>query len=440
MQRVLMLDKNKEPLMPCRPAKARRLLRKGKAAVFRRFPFTIILKGREGGEVQDIAVKLDPGSKTTGLAVVADFKQRGPVVVFAANLEHKGHKISEALTSRRSLRRSRRNRHCRYRPPRFLNRRRKPGCLPPSLQARVDNTLSLVSKLRRLTPVQRLDLEAVRFDTQKLVNPEIEGIEYQQGELFGYELREYLLEKWKRCCAYCGKKDVPLEIEHLIARSLGGSNCVTNLTIACRSCNQKKGNKQLADFVKDPVKLKRLSDLAKSKSLRNAAAVNASRMAIARSLEALGLPLDSWSGGRTKFNRVRQNYPKDHWIDAACVGITGEKVEIPDSLAPLLIKACGRGSRQMCRMDRYGFPRTSAKAARTVKTFRTGDLVSADVAKGKHLGHHSGRVAIRNSGYFNISKAKQVVQGISYRACRMLQRADGYNYEFTRRAAPPRHK
>src|SRR5262245_27970449 len=126
MQRVLVIDKHKRPLMPCHPARARELLRKGKAAVFRRYPFTIILTEREGGATQPIAFKVDPGSKETGLALVADF-QRGRRLIWAALLEHRGQQIKAALESRRALRRNRRNRHTRYRPARFDNRRRAEG-------------------------------------------------------------------------------------------------------------------------------------------------------------------------------------------------------------------------------------------------------------------------------------------------------------------------
>src|SRR5688572_19407063 len=109
MQRVLVLDKNKQALMPCHPARARELLREGKAVVFRKFAFTIILQEREGGESQPIAVKIDPGSKTTGIALVADFK-RGKCVIWAAELIHRGQQIRDALLGRRQVRRSRRNR------------------------------------------------------------------------------------------------------------------------------------------------------------------------------------------------------------------------------------------------------------------------------------------------------------------------------------------
>lgn len=110
MQRAFVLDKNKKPLMPCHPARARELLRKGKARVFKLYPFTIILTERETGAVQNVAFKIDPGSKQTGIVLAADFK-RGKRVLWAAVLEHRGQQIKNALESRRAIRRSRRTRH-----------------------------------------------------------------------------------------------------------------------------------------------------------------------------------------------------------------------------------------------------------------------------------------------------------------------------------------
>jgi len=150
--------------------------------------------------------------------------------------------------------------------------------------------------------------------------------------------RSYLLEKWGRKCAYCGAENVPLEIEHIQQKSKGGSNRVSNLTIACVRCNQKKGNRSIEDFLKrKPTVLKRIKAQTK-KSLKDTAAVNATRYAIGNILKSFGLPVTFWSGGRTKFNRIRQKYQKDHWIDAACVGETGANVLIPQTLKPLTTK------------------------------------------------------------------------------------------------------
>ena len=129
---VFVLSITKGPLMPCHPARARELLKKKKACVYKAQPFTIILKNREERDTQSIICKNDPGSKTTGIALVVEGK-RGNKICFAANLQHKGLTIKDNLTQRRGVRRLRRFRHTRYRAPRFLNRARPKGWLAPSL-------------------------------------------------------------------------------------------------------------------------------------------------------------------------------------------------------------------------------------------------------------------------------------------------------------------
>jgi len=427
MQRVFVLDNQKRPLSPCVPARARKLLSSGKAAVFRRYPFTIILKDRTGGDVQPVEMKADPGSKTTGIALVAEF-QRGRTLIWAGEVNHRGAAIKKNLLDRRMYRRNRRNRKTRYRAPRFDNRTRRDGWLPPSIQSRVDNVATWARRLRALAPLTSIAVETVRFDLQKHENPEISGAEYQQGTLFGYEVREYLLEKWQRRCAYCDAENVPLEVEHVVPRSKGGTDRVSNLTLSCRTCNEAKGNRPVQEFLADqPARLKAILAGLK-RPLHDAAAVNASRYAIGRVLKDTGLPVSFWSGGRTKFNRTGQHYPKAHWIDAACVGETGVAVKLDPKQQPFSVVASGRGSRRMCRMDKYGFPRTGPKGARFVKGFRTGDLVKAVVPAGKKTGTHLGRVAVRSTGSFNITTAAGTIQGISHKHCRRLHRADGYGY------------
>ncbi|MGA7606071.1 MAG: RNA-guided endonuclease IscB, partial [Anaerolineales bacterium] len=283
LQSVFVLSADGQALDPCHPARARHLLRERRAAIARRYPFTIILKERMAVEsvVHAHAVKIDPGSKTTGMAVVND----SGWVVWAAEIEHRGQPIRDRLLARRQQRSSRRSRRTRYRPARFDNRRRAEGWLPPSLKSRVANTATWLSRLQRVAPVASLSLELVKFDTQALVDPEISGVEYQQGTLYGYEIREYLLGKWGRKCVYCGANDVPLQIEHLISKSRGGTMRVDNLTLACAPCNQKKGNRTAAEFG-----YPHLHAQARQ-SLRDAAAVNATRWSLYQHLCETGLPV-----------------------------------------------------------------------------------------------------------------------------------------------------
>jgi 5-methylcytosine-specific restriction endonuclease McrA len=429
MSHVFVLDTEQRPLSPCHPARARKLLTEGKAAVFRRYPFTLILKRVvTDAQPDSLRLKIDPGSRTTGLAIVND---RSGAVVWAAELHHRGQRIHDRLLARRAVRRSRRQRHTRYRPARFANRRRREGWLPPSLQSRVQNVLTWISRQRRLTPVGALSQELVKFDTQALQNPEISGVEYQQGTIAGYEIREYLLEKWGRACAYCGAEGVPLEVEHIIPRTRGGSNRVSNLTLACHPCNDAKGKRTAAEFGHPEIQ-----QMAR-RPLKDAAAVNASRWALYSRLVTTGLPIEVGTGGRTKWNRTQRDLPKTHWLDAACVGASTPSTLHVKGIVPLAIQAMGRESRQMCRMDRHGFPRTSAKAARSVQGFQTGDIVRALVSGGTKVGAYTGRVAVRATGSFNITTTRGTVQGIAARSCHLVQRADGYAYQKGEAALPP---
>lgn len=418
---IFVLDTYRKPLNPCRPITARKLLKAGKAKVFKQCPFTIILNKEVTPTPKPIQLKLDPGSQTTGIALVQENK-----VVFGAELTHRGQQIRDALLSRRQLRRSRRNRKTRYRKARFNNRTRKKGWLAPSLQHRVDTILTWVKRLRALTPITSIAQELVRFDLQLLQNPEMSGVEYQQGELLGYEVREYLLNKFNRQCAYCGVKDVALEIEHIYPRSRGGSNRVSNLTLACQPCNQAKGNQELKDFLSgQPDILKRVQTQAKS-PLKDASAVNSTRWALFNRLKETGLTVTTGSGGKTKFNRTKLGLPKTHWLDAACVDDT-PKLEVLIN-QPLLIKATGHGTRQMCRTDKFGFPNRYVPQFKFVKGFQTGDIVKAVVTRGKKVGIYVGRVAVRSTGSFNISTPNGLIQGISHKYCQPIHLKDGYSY------------
>lgn len=435
---VLVLDKRGKPLMPCTEKRARLLLERGRARVHRLVPFVIRLVDRtqEDCELQPLRLKIDPGSKATGLALVQDTglvcETTGEVTRHAGVLNlfeliHRGMAIKLALESRRAMRRRRRTANLRHRAPRFDNRTKPKGWLAPSLQHRVDTTLAWVKRIQRWAPLTALSCEWVRFDMQKMQNPEISGTEYQQGTLFGYEVREYLLEKWGRCCAYCKATDVPLEIEHIQSKASGGSNRVSNLTLACRPCNQRKGAQPIERFLaKKPDALKRIMAQAKA-PLRDAAAVNATRYALVRALQRTGLALELATGGQTKFNRRRLGIDKTHALDAACVGsvetLTGYH------RPTLAIRCTGRGSYQRTRLNKYGFPRGYLMRQKQVQGFQTGDRVKAVVPTGKKAGVHVGRVAVRQSGSFNIQTLAGAVQGVSHKYCRLLQRADGYGYQ-----------
>ena len=370
MSKVAVLETEKKFLAPCHPAVARRLLKEGKAAVFKRYPFTIILKRPVPDaeiKTQDYQLCVDPGSKVTGLAIVDADRN----IVFAAELQHRGAAIKKGLMTRKGFRRGRRTRNLRYRKPRWLNRKRGvpifengewgirrvqsneslkgygdgEGWIAPSLMSRVFNIHTWVNRLCKIYPITALAFEMVKFDMQLMDNPEILGVEYQQGTLHGYEVREYLLEKHARKCAYCGKKDVPLEVEHIIPKARGGSNRISNLTLACQPCNTKKG-KLLPDEIADSVLRKKVEASAKKakQTLKDAASVNTIRWKIAETLRGTGLPIIYGTGGKTKFHRTQSELPKTHHFDAACVAGSANP---PTHLSVLHVKAKGYGQRNL---------------------------------------------------------------------------------------------
>ncbi len=424
--RVFVLDKNLKPLDPTHPARARELLSKGRAKVFKRYPFTIVLQDRtvEDSIVHSHRVKIDPGSKITGFAVLQEDTGR---VINALEISHRGQQIKDALESRRALRRGRRNRKTRYRKPRFLNRTRKKGWLPPSLESRISNIETWVRRIRKVCPVTAISQELVRFDLQQMQNPEISGVEYQRGELFGFEVKEYLLAKWGRKCAYCGVENVPFEIEHILAKSKGGSNRISNLCLSCHSCNQSKGNKSIEEFLKKkPDVLKRVLAQAKA-PLKDATAVNATRWELYRRLQFTGLLVEVGSGGRTKFNRKTRGIEKTHWADAACVGASTPERLLLNGVKPLNIKAKGHGRRQRCGTDRYGFPIRHAPAQKFFMEFQTGDLVKADVKTGKYAGVDTGRIAIRFRPSFKLTTGGKSFD-VHPKYLKTIHKADGYEY------------
>ena len=420
---IFVLNKNKQPLSPCHSAVARKLLKTGKAVIHKKYPFTIRLKElKHSINKTEYRLKIDYGSRHTGLAIL-----NGSKVVGLAQIHHKTN-IKSNMDSRRAMRRTRRNRTTRYRKPRFNNRKRKQGWIPPSLQSRVNNIKNWVNKLHKLCPLTHISYENVKFDTQLMQNPEISGVEYQQGELQGYEVREYLLEKWGRKCAYCGAENIPLEIEHIIPKARKGTDRVSNLTLACRTCNETKGTKTAEEFGYPEIqKQARIP-------LKDAAFVTATRWKVYNTLLETGLDVECGTGARTKMNRIRLNLPKDHHFDAICVGASTPNELTLKTKSVLHIKAKGRGSHCRTNLDKDGFPRGYLARQKSFFGFQTGDIVKAIIPKGKYKGTWIGAVACRKSGYFDIKNKKgvRIAQGVSYKNCKVLSRVDGYEYNVER--------
>lgn len=418
MNKVFVLSCDRQPLDPCHPARARKLLQIGKAAVFRHFPFTIILRKRTVSEsvTHSHRLKLDPGSRVSGVAVV---QEESKALVWAAELVHRGHHIHKRMYLRRLLRRARRSRKTRYRQSRYLNRRQPKGWLAPSLMSRVANIQTWVERLQRYCPISSLSLEFAKFDMQKMVDPEIQGIEYCQGELQGYEVREYLLEKWQRRCVYCGAANVSLQVEHIVPKSRGGTDRISNLALSCRGCNLKKGTMTAVEFGYPSIQEQA------QRFLKDAAAVSSMRWTLVHMLQTTGLPLEIGTGAQTKFNRNKQTYPKTHWIDAACVGDSGKYVVIQRRFSPLIIQATGQGKRQRCQTDKYGFPIAHAPRAKKTLGFQTGDIAKASPPIHIKMPTQIGRVVVRYyRPMFMLNR-----RNIHPKYLTLLQRADGYHYQ-----------
>lgn len=398
---------------PVHPCHAKKLMESGKAAVFRRYPFTLIMRRVvENIVTYPLTLKIDPGSKTTGISLVNNRDE----VVWGMELTHRGLAIKDSLESRRAIRRNRRARNTRYRPARFLNRTRPKGWLAPSLLHRVLTTETWVKRLMRFAPITNIVQELVRFDLQQIENPEISGVEYQQGELAGYEVREYLLEKWNRKCAYCGVENVPLQIEHIQPKSKGGTNRISNLCLACEKCNIKKGTQDIQAFLaKKPDLLKRILAQAKS-PLKDAAAVNSTRWKLLETMKATGLSVTTGTGGQTKFNRTRLGLPKAHWLDAACVGIVNVLKVLIDN--PLLVKATGMATKKLCRMDKFGFP-CSKPRKKYLHSWKTGDIATINGV--------TGRVVVQSDKRLEVRLGKDRYGGQLAQFTKLFSK-DGYSY------------
>ena len=420
---VLVIDKHKKPCNTISEAYARVLLFKKQAVIHKRFPFTIRLKN-DIAVLKDrsYTVKLDPGSKTTGIAITDDKDS----VIMLAELEHIGHLIKKDLNSRRIVRKSRRQRKTRYRPARFLNRTKPKGWLAPSVRSRADNVINFIKKYKKLINIDKVMIENVSFDTAQMSsNTKLYGVKYQQGPLYQNKLRSFIFSRSNGKCVYCGAKAT--EIDHVIPRSSGGTNSIYNLVASCKSCNQMKSNLSLKDFGK--LMNKNYSHLEPKKLPKDAAIIQSSRNYMVKEITKLVSNTTLHDAWMTRYNRDSLGLPKEHYYDALSVGEIPTKFNfLTDKI--LLISAKGRGSRQMCLMNKYGFPRTSSKGSKSVEGFQTGDIVKAVVTKGSKIGEYLGRVVVHSYGYFDIQTKTKKIQGIGHEYCRLIQRGDGYLYNY----------
>jgi len=272
-----------------------------------------------------------------------------------------------------------------------------------------------------VTPQQRIMGQARRYEGELDARKPARPVRWRGKALSSLDdMLIPLSFKWNRQCAYCGKKDVPLQVEHIHPRSKGGTDRISNLCLACEPCNIAKDTLDIKVFLaKKPELLKRLLAQAKA-PLKDATAVNSTRWALFERLKALGLPVECGSGGLTKYNRVTRNLEKAHWLDATCVGKSTPEVIQITGVEPLLIKAMGTGRRQMCVTDKYGFPKQHKERCKSFLGYQTGDIVKAVTPKGTI----TGRIMIRHRPSFRVGKAD-----IHPKYMKRVQRADGYSYE-----------
>lgn len=423
---VFVLNRSKKPLNMISNAEARILIKNRLAVIHKVYPFTIRLRDNScGSKDRAYTVKLDPGSKHTGVAIVDDTNQ----VVMLAEIEHRGSVVKKKLDSRRVVRHHRRQRKTRYREARFDNRVKPKGWLAPSVKSRADNVINFIKKYKKLLNIDKVMIENVSFDVaQMTANNNLVGTAYQQGPLYKNKLRSFIFNLSNGKCVYCGAKAE--EIDHIIPRSNGGTNSTYNLVAACRACNQMKSNLSLKEFGK--LVGKDFSKIEPKALPKDAAIVQSARNYMVREISKIVADTTTHDAWLTKYNRNELGLSKEHYYDALSVGNLQDYKFLTDKV--LQISAKGRGSRQMCRVDKFGFPRTSAKASKSVKGFQTGDMVKAIVPSGfKKRGEYLGRVIVRSNGGFNIETNKETIQGIGYKYCSIVQRNDGYSYNHKER-------
>lgn len=454
---VIALDRHKRPLGFITERRCRKLFEKKRAVMYRMFPMVVILKNKDSRTIENLPsyrIKIDPGSKYDGISIVDDVNDR---IMFAMQIEHRAEQVKSNLDTRRACRRNRRNRETMYRRSKFADggtftQSGNEGKIPPSVRSIIGNTETWVRRLKKWINIQECSFEAVRFDTQLLDNPDIEGVQYQQGTLAGTEVREYLLIRHSHTCQYCGGacKDSALEIEHKNPKSRGGSNSIRNLTIACHTCNQEKGaltpeewlekiNSKPKKTKTDEARIKGIQNVINNKetgkSNRYCAWVNITRRRIESFLFGMFENVECSSGGRTKFNRTHLGYPKDHQYDAACIGTVPEQgYEDLTHGYYVYAKATGRGTRFRGKINRCGIiVKKLAPRPKKVFGFMNGDIVIADIPHKepkpyKYEGRYVGRVMTRARGDFAIRTTKKQLVETNYRFVRKVQNADGYQY------------
>lgn len=301
---VYVLNIQGKPIMPCKEAKARKLLKQNKARISKYEPFTIQLLFECENQIQEVSLGVDAGSKHIGISATTE-KQ----VLYEADVELRNDIVNK-LSLRKETRRTRRNR-LRYRPARFNNRvkSKHKGWLAPSIEQKINTHIQVIKYLHEILPITKIVVETAQFDIQKINNPEIQGEEYQQGEQLGFwNIREYVLFRDNHECQYChGKsKDKKLNVHHIESRKMGG-NAPNNLITLCETCHNA--------YHKGEIKL----NIKRGKNYRDTAFMGIMRKTLLNRLRAVYLNVQETYGYITKSTRISNNLPKEHYVDARCI-------------------------------------------------------------------------------------------------------------------------
>lgn len=413
---VYVLNIQGNPLMPCKEAKARRLLKNFLAKIIKRTPFTIQLLFECENKTQNITLGIDAGSKTIGVSASTEKQELYSAEVVLRN------DIVDLISSKKQNRRTRRNR-LRYRKPRFNNRikSKKEGWLAPSILQKIETHLNVIEKIHKILPISKIIVETASFDIQKIKNPNITGVEYQQGEqLKFWNVREYVLHRDGHTCQYCkGKsKDKILNVHHIESRKTGGDS-PSNLITLCETCHKKYHNEEVR------LKVKR------GQSFRDSAFMGIMRWAFYEKLKETYPSVKMTFGYITKNIRISNNLPKEHCIDAYCIA-GNLKAKLMDSYFYQIKKRCQNRQIHKANFLKGGRKKLN-QAPYIVKGFRLFDKVSY---QGKPY-YIFGR---RNSGAFDIRdlSGNKVNKGsINCKYLRLLETRKYYLTERRERAIHP---
>ena len=395
---VYVLNRIGQPLMPCKEAKARKLLKNHKARVDKREPFTIQLLFDCENRIQDITLGIDAGSKHLGLSATTEQKE-----LYAADVELRSD-IVELLSTRRQYRRTRRGR-LRYRAPRFCNRvrSRNKGWLAPSVEQKIKTHLRVVNDVCRILPVSKIIVETAAFDVQKIENPDISGEGYQQGsQLDFWNVREYVLWRDNHECQCCQGKsmDKILNVHHIESRKTGGDS-PKNLITLCKNCH-------------DQYHMGKINPNLKCREpLRDAAFMGIMRWSFYNRLKNEYLNVSMTYGYITKNTRIQHDLPKEHYTDARCISGNPQAEPLGYYFCQKKVR-CHNRQIHKANIQKGGI-RKRNQAAYLVKGFRLFDKVRYDNQAGFVFGR-------RANGYFDLRKLNGEVihRSASYKKLELL--------------------